>query len=81
MQSFYQQELETVESLQSLASRPVTHSTGSDQVSVAHWEVCGGWGWGWGGGRCISDWCQSHTGWTPKAEVTVLACAISILER
>uniref|UniRef100_A0A8C6ILQ1 CST complex subunit STN1 n=1 Tax=Mus spicilegus TaxID=10103 RepID=A0A8C6ILQ1_MUSSI len=34
MQSFYQQELETVESLQSLASRPVTHSMGSDQVEL-----------------------------------------------
>lgn len=32
VQSFYQQELEMVESLQSLASQPVTHSTCSDQV-------------------------------------------------
>ncbi|XP_052040114.1 CST complex subunit STN1 isoform X2 [Apodemus sylvaticus] len=32
VQSFYQQELEMVESLQALASQPVTHSTCSDQV-------------------------------------------------
>lgn len=32
VQSFYQQELEMVESLQSLASQPVTHSTCSEQV-------------------------------------------------
>lgn len=34
VQSFYQQELEMVEPLQSLASQPVTHSTCSDQVEL-----------------------------------------------
>ncbi|XP_058553668.1 CST complex subunit STN1 isoform X6 [Neofelis nebulosa] len=34
VQTFYQQELETVESLLSLASQPVTHSSCSEQVDV-----------------------------------------------
>lgn len=35
VQTFYQQDLEMVESLQSLASQPVVHSTCSDKVSGA----------------------------------------------
>lgn len=35
VQTFYQQDLEMVESLQSLASQPVVHGTCSDKVSAA----------------------------------------------
>lgn len=48
VQSFYQQELEMVESLKSLASQAAAHNTDSDQVSATHWGCRGGAG---GGGR------------------------------
>lgn len=41
VQTFYQQELETVESLQSLASQPVTHSTCSNQVESKNCATSG----------------------------------------
>ncbi|XP_045424419.1 CST complex subunit STN1 isoform X4 [Lemur catta] len=46
VQTFYQQELEIVESLLSVANQPVIHSAGSDQILYWSPDVCQG-----GGGR------------------------------